>query len=36
MEMDKGKLRSLEKCFLWEEMVRWKRKIKEEEEDELC
>ena len=34
MEMDKGKLRSLEKCFLWEEMVRWRRKIKEEEEDE--
>ena len=23
-----GKLRSLEKCFLWEEMVWWRRKIK--------
>ena len=28
IEMDKGRLRSLEKCFLWEEMVRWRRKIK--------
>ena len=26
--MDEGRLRSLEKCFLWEEMVRWRRKIK--------
>ena len=28
IEMDEGRLRSLEKCFLWEEMVRWRRKIK--------
>ena len=28
MEIDEGKLKSLEKCFLWEEMVRWRRKIK--------
>ena len=28
IDMDKGELRSLEKCFLWEEMVRWRRKIK--------
>ena len=34
MEMEEERLRSLEKCFLWEEMVRWRRKIKREEEDE--
>ena len=28
MEIDEGELRSLEKCFLWEEMVKWRRKIK--------
>ena len=28
IEMGEGELRSLEKCFLWEEMVKWKRKIK--------
>ena len=28
MEIDEGKLKSLEKCFLWEEMVKWRRKIK--------
>ena len=28
IEMDKGRLRSLEKCFLWEEMLRWRTKIK--------
>ena len=28
IEMDKGRLRSLEKCFLWEEMLRWITKIK--------
>ena len=28
IEMDKGELRSLEKCFLWERMVKWRRKIK--------
>ena len=28
MEMDEGSLRSLEKYFLWEEMVRWRRKSK--------
>ena len=28
IEMDEEELRSLEKCFLWEEMVRLKRKIK--------
>ena len=26
IEMDKGRLRSLEKWFLWKEMVRWRRK----------
>ena len=28
MEMGEGRWRSLEKCFLWEEMVSWRRKIK--------
>ena len=28
MEMDEGELRSLEKCFLWEEIVKWRRKTK--------
>ena len=28
MEMDEGSLRSLEKYFSWEEMVRWRRKSK--------
>ena len=28
IEMDEGRLRSLEKCLLWEEMVRCRRKIK--------
>ena len=28
IKMDEGELRSLENCFLWEEMVRWRRKIK--------
>ena len=28
IEMDKGRSRSLEKCFLWEEMLRWRTKIK--------
>ena len=32
MEMDEGRWRSLEKCFLWEEMVRWRRKIKRKKE----
>ena len=31
MEMDEGSLRSLEKYFLWEEMVRWRRKSKGKE-----
>ena len=34
IEMDEGKLRSLEKYFLWEEMVRWRRKNQGEEEGE--
>ena len=29
MEMDEGSLRSLEKYFSWEEMVRWRRNSKE-------
>ena len=28
IEMDEGRLKSFKKCFLWEEMVRWRRKIK--------
>ena len=28
MEIDEGRWRSLEKCFLWEQMMRWRRKIK--------
>ena len=34
IEMDEGKLRSLEKYFLWEEMVQWRRKNQGEEEGE--
>ena len=30
IEMDEGELRSLEKCFMWEEMMKWRRKIKDE------
>ena len=32
IEMDEGELRSLEKCFLWEEMMKWRRKIKGKKE----
>ena len=35
MEMDEGELRSLEKCFLWEEMVKWTRWIVLMEEEKL-
>ena len=28
IEMDEGELRSLEKCFMWEEKMKWRRKIK--------
>ena len=35
IEMDEGKLRSLEKCFLWREMVRWRRWIVSMEEEKL-
>ena len=34
MEMDEGELRSLEKCFLWDEMVKWRKKNHKEEEGE--
>ena len=29
IEIDEGELRSLEKYFLWKEMVKWRRKIKD-------
>ena len=32
IEMDEGELRSLEKCFMWEEMMKWRRKIKGKKE----
>ena len=28
MEMEEGMWKSLEKCFMWEKMMRWRRKIK--------